>query len=200
MKRVLIADDSPVFRLGMRHALKGYECGEADSIHTLHLAIHKERWDALIVSSNVQGTSSYDAVTRAKRWIPSMAVLALDDRVDKTGARGASAMRAGAAGYLHRCSTIQTITEALTAILWGEKRLPPSAIDYIVSGESFVRLSAREEQIAQLLSTGLRVGIIAEKLGMSSKTVSTYRVRALSKLGFKDNSELMRHCLERGIV
>ncbi len=118
-----------------------------------------------------------------------------------------SALAAGALGYVVKTSGAAILLEAVRAVHCGESYIDPSMRSYEVNdGLSLLRnapvsrLSERERQVLFWLAQGMRYQVIADKLGVSVKTIETYRSRLTAKLGFKDRSDMMRFAIETGLL
>jgi DNA-binding NarL/FixJ family response regulator len=114
------------------------------------------------------------------------------------------AIRAGAAGYLVKDRTAQELLEAVRRVASGRRYLTPAVADLLA--EDAVRpappqpedlLSTRERQVLELLAAGKSNKEVAGALGLSPKTISTYRARLLEKLHLQSNADLVRFALRR---
>jgi two-component system, NarL family, response regulator NreC len=136
---------------------------------------------------------------------PSSRVLALTVHQEPEYLR--SALAAGAHGYVVKSSHFSVLDEAIHAVKRGETFIDPSMRKYEPEGLArsaatvpSTLLSQREKQVLILLAQGLRYRAIAEKLGVSVKTVETYRTRLRQKLGFKSRADIIRFAFESGIM
>lgn len=120
-----------------------------------------------------------------------------------------AAMAAGASGYLVKTSCLSGLLEAIRAVHSGETFIDPSMRTHLTEPakggrtreESPIsRLSERERQVLRSLANGMRYQAIADELGVSVKTVETYRSRLTSKLGFTNRADMMRFAIESGIL
>jgi DNA-binding NarL/FixJ family response regulator len=120
-----------------------------------------------------------------------------------------AAVAAGVEGYLVKSSPPTVLLEAVRAVKRGERFIDESMKAYLVAmpaddqgpdNAPIMRLSERERQVLIGLAQGLRYQTIAEQLGVSVKTVETYRSRLTAKLGFKTRADLMRFAIESGIL
>ena len=110
----------------------------------------------------------------------------------------------GAAGYLTKDSAPAELVDAIEQVRRGRRYLSAPALDAVTSprgkGGTHEGLSDREYQALRMLGSGRTVSEIAGELGLSVKTVSTYRARVLEKLGMRTNAELMRYAIENGLL
>ena len=116
-------------------------------------------------------------------------------------------LRAGAAGYLTKESAPAKLVQAIRKVVRGGKYVSPTLAEKLVfdlNGDSTKApheiLSDREYQVLCMIASGKTVTMIAEELGLSVKTISTYRVRILEKLNMKNNAELTRYAIKEGLV
>jgi DNA-binding NarL/FixJ family response regulator len=104
------------------------------------------------------------------------------------------ALRAGAVAYLSKDRTPLELVDAVKRIVRGE--MPQKPAEALVDPV----LSAREMQVLKFFAKGLNPKDISRELGISAKTVGTYRFRLLNKLGVRNSMELMRYAVEEGLV
>jgi two-component system, NarL family, response regulator NreC len=153
------------------------------------------------------GGSGIGALPELRRRINGARVIMVSEHAEPSYLR--AAMAAGAAGYILKNSHAAELLEAIRAVHHGETYIDMPLREYATepapaprSPESapITRLSDRERQVLQSLAQGLRYQAIAEKMGVSVKTVETYRSRLTAKLGFKNRADLMRFAIESGIL
>jgi DNA-binding NarL/FixJ family response regulator len=175
---VLVADDHPLVREGLRRLLfrAGFEVAEAENGEK---AIRKAEelgpslvlWDLLMPGGGLEG------LRRLREKVPEAKILVLT-ALDTPGL-GEEVLRAGAQGLVEKTADPEEILRAIHGILRGETLVP--------LGEN---LTAREEEILGLLAQGLRLAEIAEKLGISPKTVESHLEHLKEKLRCKSVPEL----------
>jgi DNA-binding NarL/FixJ family response regulator len=119
---------------------------------------------------------------------------------------GLRTLRAGAAGYLTKDQSPELLVRAVRQVAAGHRFLSPALADRLVDGLArgyaaarHELLSAREFAVLVALGEGRSVPEIAGALGLSPKTVTTYRVRLLEKLGLCTNGDLVRYVREQGL-
>jgi DNA-binding NarL/FixJ family response regulator len=113
------------------------------------------------------------------------------------------AFGAGAAGYITKDTTPQEIVTAIERVRSGQRYVSQAAVDDEPrwgGAAPHDALSDREYQVLRLLGSGRTVSDIARELGLSVKTISTYRARVLEKLGMRTNAELMRYAIENALL
>ncbi len=206
MTRILLIDDHPIVRLGVRRILTDHfnpvfisEAGDADSGQTLALA---DEWDVVVLDITMPGAVGLDVLKNIREKRPTLPILVLSIHPANQFAR--RALHAGASGYLTKESAPSELVGAIEEVKRG-KRYVSDAVKATMSGTrsriaTHETLSDREYQALRMLGSGRTVSEISEELGLSVKTVSTYRARVLQKLGMRTNAELMRYAMENGLL
>ena len=117
------------------------------------------------------------------------------------------ALREGAAGYLTKERTPQDLVEAIRKVLQGRTYVSPALADRLATAlqgglplVAHEALSDREHEVLRLIGAGKTVGVIAAELGLSPKTVSTYRTRILQKLQLQTSADLIRYALQHQLT
>jgi two-component system, NarL family, invasion response regulator UvrY len=204
VNRILLVDDHPVVRHGIRDilgaAFAGAQIGEAGTAEEGLAEIRSSPWDVLVLDLVLPGPSGLDLLRDLHQERPGLPVLVLSMLPADQFAR--RALHAGALGYLTKDSApgelIRAVTEVAAGRAYGapELREGPSA-DAAPPHET---LSDREYQVLRLLAAGMTVSQIAARLAISVKTVSTYRSRVLSKMKMKTTAELMHYGIRHNLV
>jgi DNA-binding NarL/FixJ family response regulator len=207
--RVLIADDHPVVREGLKQILLAdpelVVSGEAsDGDEALDLA-RKVEWDVAILDFSMPGLHGLELIGEIKREFPSKPVLVLS--IHPEGAHATRVLKAGGAGYLGKESAAQELTSAIRKVATGGRYLSPAlserlALDLALDGRKPLHesLSDHEYRIMWLLASGKAIGQIAKEMSLSPSTVSTYRTRILRKLNVSSNAELVRYAVVHRLV
>jgi two-component system invasion response regulator UvrY len=207
MIRILLVDDHPVVRQGLRTALsermKGAVVGEVGDVAAALGRIQHEAWDVVVADISLPGRSGLDLVKEVRRSHPGLPTLVVSMHPAAQFAR--RALGAGAAGYLTKDSPLEELIAAIEEVRRGRRYLGRDAADLLRwSSRSTIlpheALSDREYQILRLIGSGFTVSAIGKDLGLSVKTISTYRARVLAKLGMRTSAELMRYAIENGLV
>lgn len=207
--RILIADDHPIVRHGLKQVLASdpdlVVVGEAtNGDEALELARTLE-WDLAILDFSMPGRSGFDLLEDMKREFPGRPVLILSIHAEQLHA--ARVLKAGGAGYLTKESAPQELTKAVRKVAGGGKYVSPSLAELLASGLSsdpgkqlHERLSDREYRVMWLLATGKQINEIAKEMALRPSTVSTYRTRILRKLGLRNNAELVHYAVRQQLV
>ncbi|HYM24423.1 MAG TPA: response regulator transcription factor [Vicinamibacterales bacterium] len=199
MFRVLLVDDHPVVRIGIRRILidgiKDVSIDEADNAAQTVMGLRRRDWDIVVLDLSLPGASGIDVV----KWIhlerPRLPVLVLSMHPASQFER--RVLAAGANGYLTKDSAPAELVQAIDAIRRGRRYAVRSGDTAAAPHDA---LSDREYQVLRLIGSGQMVSEIAERLALSVKTVSTYRVRLLDKMHMRSNVELMRYALDHGLL
>ena len=207
--RILVADDHAIFRRGLKETLRGEfpkaSFGEARTADEALEHVREKEWDIVVLDISMPGRTGLEIVRDVKLLRPSMPILILSMYPEEQFAR--RALRAGASGYLTKESVPEELTEAVRKLLRGGRYVSVNLAERLASDlgrRSDVplhdRLSDREFQVLRMIASGLSVKNIAENLGVSVKTVSTYRARVLLKTGLRSTADLVRYAVQTGLV
>ncbi|MGD8329040.1 MAG: response regulator transcription factor [Acidobacteriota bacterium] len=209
MIRVLIADDHPIVREGLRRHLEednGFEVvGEAkDSREAYRMAMDSDP-DVLVLDLEMPGRGGLDTLRELKRIEPDLAVLVLSRHEEDPYA--VRSIRSGAAGYLSKESVSQELADAIRTVAKGKRYISPSVaatlamhLEHPEEGKPHESLSDRELQVLCLMGKGMTATEIADELCLSVKTISTYRSRILDKMTLENNAQLIRYAIENKLV
>ncbi|GKS59259.1 DNA-binding response regulator [Nitrospira sp.] len=206
---VLIADDFPLFRRGVKEMLSegigAVKYGEAASAPELLEQVRKRTWDVLVMDISMPGTTGTEALKRVKAECPSLPVIVLSMHPEDQYA--VRMVRAGAAAYLNKASAPQELVSAVRKVVDGGQYVSPTVAERLARASVTVpadraheQLSDREYEVLRLIASGQTVSEVAELLGLSVTTVSTYRARILDKMHMKNNAELTRYALQHRLV
>jgi two-component system invasion response regulator UvrY len=209
MTRILLVDDHPVVRQGIKQVLTGAFnpalVGEAATAEQGLMEVRSTDWDVLVLDITLPGASGLDLLKDLRRERPTLPVLVLSMHPPDQFAR--RAMNAGASGYLTKDSAPTELVKAVGEVIAGRRYLNPAVIEEIVSNLQPERpqrpheiLSDREYQVLRMIASGLTVSQVAARLTLSVKTVSTYRARVLEKMNMKTTAELMHYGIQHGLV
>jgi two-component system invasion response regulator UvrY len=207
--RILIADDHPIFRAGLKEILgkeKDVEViGEADNGRRALELVRKQRWDVVLLDLTMPGKDGLEVLQDLRRERPKLPVLILSAHPeDQLALR---MLKAGAAGYLTKDKAPEVLLTAVRKVLRGEKYISESlaakvTLDVVAGATPSLHeaLSHREYQVMRMIAAGKAQIEIAQELSLSVRTVSTYRARVLEKMKLKTNAELIRYALQNKLV
>lgn len=205
--RILIVDDHPVVRQGLRRTLEAadsrYVCTEAGDADDCIAQLQAEPFDVAVLDVSLPGRSGVELLKQIHRQWPKLPVLILTMYPEEQYA--VRVLKAGAAGFLNKRSAAADLVDAVRKVAAGGRYLSPAVAESLAAAmvrpdkPAHETLSDREFQILRMIAAGSRVSDIATKLSLSVNTVSTYRVRVLRKLNLRHNGELMHYAVEHGI-
>jgi len=209
MIKVLIADDHPIVRQGLRQILAGTPdmevAGEAVNGQEALDQVRVGGWDMLVLDMTMPGRSGFDILKELKHEQPHLPVLVLSMHAEEQFA--VRVLKAGASGYLTKENAPEELVKAIRKVVSGGKYVSPGLAENLAisldTGSDRPRhesLSDREFQVMRLMASGKTLAEIADTLSLSAKTVSTYRTRLLEKLNLKTNAELVRYVIDNGLV
>jgi len=204
--RILLVDDHPVVRQGIRQilldGLKAVSLGDASDVATALVRIRADVWDLVVLDLTLPGASGLDLLKTIRRERPALQVLVLSMHPAAQFAR--RVLGAGASGYLTKDSAATELVDAIKQIRQGRMYLGCKVPEWTLTPAAGVSphdtLSDREYQVLRMIGSGLTVSEIAATCGLSVKTVSTYRARLLEKLQMHSNAEVMRYAIENGLM
>jgi two-component system invasion response regulator UvrY len=207
--KILIADDHPIFRAGLKEFL-GKEkdvkvIGEADNGRKALELVRKQRWDVVLLDLTMPGTDGLETLQELRREQPKLPVLILSAHPeDQLALR---LLKAGAAGYLTKDKAPEVLLAAVRKVLRGEKYISESlaakvTLDVVTGAKPALHeaLSHREYQVMRMIAAGKAIKEIAAELFLSVRTVSTYRARLLEKMKMKTNADLIRYAMQHNLV
>lgn len=199
---IIIADDHPIVRRGLRNIVEVEAdlevVGEAASAGEVIELVSSTPCDVVVLDLSMPGASGLSVLTELRRLHPGIAILVLSVAPEEQFA--VRAVKAGAAGYLTKRSAPQQLVEAIGRVLGGglhvsfvtARSLAHDGLEPSCRTEHWGRLSDRELEILKRLAAGASPTLIGDELGISRKTVSTHRKRLLKKLDLHATAELIR--------
>lgn len=209
MIKVLIADDHPIVRAGLKQVIEKSPDmrvgGEAlDGQEVLEKASHEE-WDILILDFSMPGKSGLDVIKELRRQQPGLPILVLSMHPESELAP--RLLKAGVSGYLMKESATKELVNAIRKIHAGGRYVSPALGEKLAGDLADERgrqghelLSDREYQVLICIAAGKTAQEIALELSLSVKTVRTYRDRVTEKLSLKNDVELSRYAHEHRLV
>ena len=225
--RVLIADDHTMVREGLRWAFENAGCTVVDEAADGEEAVQKAETyhpDVVLMDLSLPVLSGVAATKRIKSLLPDTAVVVLSMLSDDTAV--ASALNAGARGYLVKDSATAEIVDAVTRVAHGDTVLSPSvtppdvpkddagATDRAHSGAGTTtslapparlygprpHISRREEEVLRLMATGVSIPEAARRLYISVKTVKNHLASIYGKLDSRDRTQAVVRAVKMGII
>ena len=212
MIRLVLIDDHPLVRTGMKSLLivepdiEVVAEGE-DGLAAIRWA-GEQRPDVLLMDVSMPHLGGIEATKRIRECHPAVRVLALSVHEDVGYAR--ALLDAGASGYALKRSACDALIHAVRIVASGGTYIDPTLARALLqpapnrrsgtprSGIPVVTLSEREAEVVRLTAQGFTSKEMAESLGLSPRTLETYKARAMSKLNLRSRSELIRYALRSG--
>ncbi len=209
MTRVLVADDHPLLRSGLKQVLSQEPdlevIGEAENSEQVLRHVREGNVDVLILDLSMPGRGGLDILRDIRRDHPGLPILILSVHAEDQFA--VRAIKAGANGYLSKDNAGPEVVRAVRKVLTGKKYVSPglaemlaNALDHDSERPPHEALSDREFQVMCKIASGMTVSQIAAEVALSVKTVSTYRARVLEKMNMHNNAEITRYAIQNGLV
>jgi len=207
--KILLADDHAMFRSGLRRILEEEfpkaEIQEASSCDETLRKLRNGEWNLLLLDIAMSDKSSLNILPEVKTLHPRMPVLILSMYNDRQFI--VQALRGGAAGYLTKENAPEELIRAIRAVTAGRRYISETMAEqiaeHLAAGDETQRphetLSVREYEVFLMIASGLSLSDIGTKLGLSVKTVSTYRTRIIEKTGLHSNAEIIRYAVKHGL-
>ena len=209
MIRVLIADDHAVVREGLKGIVAQNDdmavVGEAGTGHEVLEFLRSRECDVVLLDLSMPGKDGLDTLKELRLARPRLPVLILS--VYPEDQYAVRLLRAGAAGYLTKESAPEELVAAIRKVSRHGRYVSATLAERLASlldspddRPPHERLSDREYRVMIMIASGKTVGEVADNLCLSVKTVSTYRARALEKLGMKTNAEFAFYAMKQGLL
>ena len=209
MLRILVVDDFPLFRRGVKdilaEGLGPVSIGEGGNVQEMLELVRHKKWDVVVMDISMPGRSGPEALKELKREVPGLPVVVLTMHPEEQYA--VRMLKAGADGYLTKSSAPEELVRAIKKVLEGGQYVSPSVAETLALNVKtgtdkppHELLSDREYEVFRFIASGKTVSEIAEALHLSVTTVSTYRARILEKMSMKNNAELTRYALQHTLA
>ncbi len=209
--RVLIVDDHPIVRQGVRSLLANHSdiivVGEADSAATLFALLNSVEPDVLLLDIRMPGQNGIEVTQRLKRERPEVKIIVLTTYDEDEFLFGA--LRAGAEGYLLKSASPETLAHAIRQVARGERLLSPALIGKVMHefeelAKEKVRaesgLTEQELQVLRLIAAGATNKQVADQVYWSEVTVKRKVQDILEKLGVANRAQAVAEATRRGLL
>jgi DNA-binding NarL/FixJ family response regulator len=208
--RVVLADDHAIIRDGLKLLVDAQPdmtvVGEAGDGRSAVAQAQELAPDVIVMDISMPQLNGVEATAHLAATAPTVKVLVLSVHEESTYVRRLFA--AGARGYLLKRSAGHVLLQAVRTVAAGEIYLDPLLTGTVITGLlkpaaraadlPLGELSERETEVLRLLARGYVSKEIADQLGVNSKTVDTYKARAMEKLGLKSRAAIVRYALQQG--
>jgi two-component system, NarL family, invasion response regulator UvrY len=203
--RVLLVDDHPIVRQGLARVLTAeitdLEVEDAVDGRSALERLQARPFDLVLLDLQMPGDSGLTLLRKLRRGFPATPIVVVSMHpVDQFAPR---ALQAGAMGYVAKDSDPRELVEAVRSALAGGQHVPAEVQEASRLAETrppHAALSDREYQVLRMIGSGRTVSQVAEELGLSVKTVSTYRARILEKLQLRTSAELIHYAVINKLV
>ncbi len=201
MTKVLIADNHPIVRMGIKHVLASAADFEViDDVATtseLFNKLEKVTPDVVILEMDIPEINGIATLRKIKQEYPDIRVLIYSGQSEDVYAL--STIRAGAFGYLSKTADLDYIITAVRKVSQGNMFITNELAQRLAFDEGtqkprrfFRKLSTREVEVLKLLASGKRNKDVAIGLNLNEKTVSTYKARLMRKLNVDNLVDLLQ--------
>jgi DNA-binding NarL/FixJ family response regulator len=208
MIKVIIVDDHPVVRRGLKQIIEDEPdmkvAGEAGNAGECFALVRQTDCTLILLDITLPDRNGFDVMKQLKVEHPNIPILILS--VHSEDQYGLRFIKAGAAGYLMKEGAPEELVKAIRKVNAGDKYISASLAEILVSQMgTFDKplheyLSNREFQILCMIAKGESLKHIAGELGVSEKTVSTYRSRILEKMKMKNNAEITLYAVQNKLM
>ncbi len=206
---VLVVDDHPIFREGVKRILsatsKFYVSAEAEGGQEALNLIYRNSYDIIILDIAMTGRNGLEILLDIKNSFPDQIVLMMSMYNDKRHAL--RAIQSGASGYLTKSDVATDLIKALEKVVSGGVYVNTELMEKIMLDLSknpeklpHESLSNRELQIMQMIAKGMRTKEIANELALSASTVSTHRTRILDKMKLENTADLIQYAIKNRVI
>lgn len=200
--KVLIVDDHPVVRTGLRTMLASQEnisvTGMAESAKEALIEIQRVKPDVVLMDLRMPEMDGTEAIVELRRIQPDMRILVLTNY--ETDDYILRALQAGAMGYLLKSTPQEDIVRAVEMVHENQRCVPPNIAKRLSETIGRVELSQRELEVLTFVAMGKSNKEIAERLFISDKTSRNHVASCLLKLGANDRTEAAMIAIKRGII
>ena len=209
MIKIMIVDDHPIVRSGLKNIISDEKdmqivC-EASTGNQAMEMVSKIEMDIIVLDISLPDISGFEILTRLNNLYPDIPVLMLS--VMSEDLYASKTLKAGASGFINKESAPEELIVAIRRIISGNHYISPQFAEKIAldfKGKMMKlpheRLSSREFQVMIFIASGLGLSEIGKKLDLNIKTISTFRTRILQKMNVKSNADLVRYCINNGLI
>lgn len=209
---IILADDHPIVHEGLRALLEAEldfsVIGAAnDGLDTLRL-VEKRQPDVLLVDLGMPNLSGLEVTRQVRKRFPQIRVVILSMHANE--AYVVEALNSGAGGYILKDSSFSDVIKGVREVMAGRRFLSGSLSQQTIDAylekaktgpsDAYETLTMRERQILQMTAESQTSAEVGRRLFISPRTAEIHRQNAMRKLGLRNQSELIRYALKKGIL
>jgi two-component system invasion response regulator UvrY len=209
MINVLVADDHPIVRRGIKQALSETDditvAGETGNSSEVMRKLKERQFDVVLLDISMPGGGGIEVLKQLRGAGIKAPVLILSIFPEEQYAM--RSLRAGASGYVMKSCEAEVLVDAIRKVARGGKWVSEVIEEKLIEdmGEDAAkplheRLSDREYEVLRWIASGKSVSEIAKEMTLSMKTVSTYRARIRQKMHMKNNSDFTRYAIKNKLI
>lgn len=206
--RLLLADDHPLIREGIRSLLSANErleiAGEAEDGQGLINDYKRLQPDVVLADIKMPRITGLEALRQLVSEFPDIRFIVLTMHEEREYV--INALRFGASGYVMKNAERDELVKAIITVYEGGRYFSPEVANILAdtvsrnAAPALPEVSPREKEVLDLVAHGLSTKQVADKLGISTRTVETHRINMLKKLKVSNTAELIRKAIELNII
>lgn len=209
MIEILIADDHPIIREGLKQILKistniAIKGEASNGVEVLKL-LKNNNYDLILLDLSLPKKNGIEVLKEIRKKYPKLPILILSIHSDEHFI--IEALRNGASGYITKDSIPEELILAIKKVYSGQIYINQKVAEKLINNIKLNKgqhphnlLSPREYQVMIKIGQGKSLKEIAEELSLSVKTISTYRARVLEKMGLKSNAQIIKYVIENDLL
>jgi DNA-binding NarL/FixJ family response regulator len=209
MIEILIADDHPIIREGLKQILKISPDivikGEASNGDEVLKLLRNNKYDLILLDLSLPKKNGIEVLKEIRKKLPKLPILILSIHSDEHFI--IEALRSGASGYITKDSIPEELILAIKNVYNGQTYINQKVAEKLINKIKFNKgqlphniLSPREYQVMIKIGQGKSLKEISEELSLSVKTISTYRKRILEKMDLKTNAQIIKYVIENNLL
>jgi len=207
--KILIVDDHPVVRKGLAQIISDEDdlrvIAEVGLAKDAFKILDNKSIDFIILDLKLPDENGLEVLTKLNNFYSEIPVLILSAYPEEQ--YGIRSLKNGASGYMHKETAAEELINAIREIINGGKYISKNLSEILANNITVNKtkkpheiLSLREFEVLMMIGLGKTVKQIAEKLSLSTQTISTYRTRILNKMKLNNNAELIRYCFRENLI
>lgn len=210
MINVISADDHPLVRAGLAYLFDKssdiHLAAEVDNGNDLLKKLREQLFDVAVVDIQMPGRNGIELISQIKKEFPNLPVIVLSTHKEELFAL--RTLKAGASGYICKDYTGTELVDAIHKVASGQRYISSAVADLMASEINNPRdtmarhqlLSDREYQVFLMIARGIGSTVIADRLSLSIKTVSTHKTRIKEKMKFSGDADFIHYALKHGLI